>query len=49
MYPREEQLIAGLVFAFTEVTSIKLALLTVKMPINPQIYIEQLVEKQDRH
>ena len=48
-YPREDQLIAGLLFALTEVTATNLALITVKMPINPQIYLEQLTEQQDRH
>ena len=48
-YPREEQLIAGLLFALIEVTATNLALITIKMPINPQIYIEQLTEQQDGH
>ena len=48
-YPPDEQLIAGLIFALTEITTTNIALITVKMPLNPQIYIEQLTEQQDRH
>ena len=38
-----------LLFALTEVKATNLALITIKMLINPQIYIEQLTEQQDRH